>query len=121
MEIIKRVKAEWKFKVIKPFMLAGRVLKKGEEVNLSESDQTPMVTNGRVIPADLPEVAVYIALRPFSLPGSAEKHTAEKMDLVSLKREDALSLMLAGVVIPRNPSTWRPNNRRLRTGATLKR
>ena len=36
------------------------------------------------------------------------------MELVSLKAEDALRLMLNGMVIPKDDHRWRPLNRQLK-------
>jgi len=115
MEIVKRGKGKFRFKVVRPFLLAGREVKKNEEIEVNESDQTLLVENGRIVPCDIPEVGVYIALKPFYLPGAIEKYEAKTMELVSLKGADALALMLQGVCIPKDETRWRPRNRRLRS------
>jgi len=63
---------------------------------------------------DLPPIGEYIALTTIVLPGSKEKFEAKKMELIKLKAEDALSLLLQGKIIPRNNEQWRPHNRRLK-------
>jgi len=113
MKILKRAKTDFRFRVVRPFIKGGRGLEAGEECELSEPDQTECVANGRAVPLDLPPVGVYITLKPFFVPGNIEKFEAKAMELVSLKAEDALRLMLQGVVIPKDESRWRPNNRRL--------
>lgn len=116
MEIIARGKPECpKFRVVRPFMKSGKPTQVGEEIEIEEADQSGYVERGQCVPCDLPDVGVYICLRPFSLPGRTEKHEAKLMELVSLKAEDALALMLQGMVIPRDDHRWRPRNRRLKT------
>ena len=114
MEIIKKARQLYKFRVCRPFMKAGKVVGVGEEVELSEADQVSCVVHGRVIPCDLPSVSVYIALRPFILPGKTGRFEAKVGELVSLKAEDALPLMLSAMVIPKDETRWRPANRRLK-------
>jgi hypothetical protein len=97
-------------------MKSGKRVEIGEEVEMVNMiEANGMVMRGLLVPCDLPPVGVYICIRPFSLPGSVEKYEAKVMDLVSLKAEDALRLMLQGAVIPKDEDRWRPNNRRLRT------
>lgn len=115
MEIIKKARIAIKFKVVRPFRWVGRIVAKDEEIDIPESNQTHLVVSRRVVPCDIPEVGTYIAIKAFQLPGAVEKYEAKGLDLVSLKAEDALALMLQGVVIPKDENRWRPNNRRLAT------
>ncbi len=117
MEIVRRAASgAGKFKVIKPFMKGGRRIEPGEEMEIKSYPEADGLTQrGLIIPCDLPSVGVYIVLKAFSLPGSPKKYEAKPLELVSLRAEDALPLMLAGVVIPKDESRWRPANRRLRT------
>jgi hypothetical protein len=117
MEIIKRaVQGPHKFKVKSSFMQAERSLQIGEEVELKEPEASAMVKIGKVTPADLPEVGEYIALHPFTLPGKSEKFSCKKLENIEIKGDDALKLMLEGIILPANDSQWRPLNRRLRRG-----
>jgi len=113
MEIIKKAKQKFTFKVIKPFMKAGTRLALGEEVEISHEDQDGLVRGGRVCPSDLPETGTYIVLKPFFLPGREGKFEAKKLEKVLLRAADALPLMISASVIPANENQWRPNNRRL--------
>lgn len=115
MEIISKAKLSFKFKLLRPIMRLGKRVEVGEEIELDEADRDEFVAHGRAIPCDLPPVGVYIALTDLNLPGNSEKFSCKKMELVSLKAEDALRLMLAGMVIPKDETRWRPGNRRLRS------
>jgi len=114
MEIIKRAIEKFKFTAAKLFMKDGKPIKVGDEVEISPDEQTIAVASGRVFPSDLPEQpSVYIVLKDFVLPGSIEKHEAKRLELVSLRAEDGLKLMIEGTVIPKDEHRWRPGNRRL--------
>ncbi len=114
MEIIKRAETNFKFEVTKPFIRMGKIAIVGQEIEINDpSEATGLCRQGRIKPC-LPKTGIYIALIPFCLPGQKEKFECKAMDLVELKAEDALRLMLQGIVIPKDDQQWRPNNRRLR-------
>lgn len=117
MEIVKKARSVApKFRCVMPFYWGGKTLAIGEEIEIdSRPDQFGLCQRGMIAPCDLPPTGVYICLRAFSLPGRDAKFTASKYELVSLKAEDALPLMIAGTVIPRDDSQWRPANRHLKS------
>lgn len=57
---------------------------------------------------DLKDGQTYITLRPFTLPGASAKFETKKLELVSLKADDALILMLDRACLPADPDQWRP-------------
>ncbi len=121
MEILKRANSEPpKFRVLRSFYKDGRPLEVGELIEIESMDEkaTPtvqfdLVSTNRVVPADIPEVGVYIALVDLALPGKVEKFTCKPLDRIELKAEDALRLMMSRCVIPEDENQWRPFNRRL--------
>lgn len=109
MEIIKKQTGRFKFRVLKPFSLGGGLRKEtNEEIELEQSEADDLVYGRKVEPVDINDGDVYIALTPFSLPGAKEKFTCKSGEKIALRREDALSLLLSGAVIPVNASRWRP-------------
>ena len=116
MKIIQRAKKElhYKFLVVKSVVWDGKITQPGDEIEIqNQAEADGMVQNGRVRPADLPPTGIYIALAEITLPGNVEKFSCKKMDLIELKGEDGLRLMLSGQVIPQNDDQWRFHNRRL--------
>jgi hypothetical protein len=116
MEIIRKsAQGPAKFRVIKPFMWRlAKMAELGETVEMEQADADQFVQIGKVVPVDLPEVAVYVALRDFSLPGRSEKFCCKKLERVELKADDALRLMLDRSVLPEDDGQWRPRNARLK-------
>jgi hypothetical protein len=115
MKIIHRSKEKgYEFITQKSFNWDGRVVQKGEEIVIKEqADQDGMVQRRQVRPSDLVDGAIYVAVRPFTLPGQVKKFETKAMELVSLKASDALALMLDRAVIPRDPDQWRPYKMKL--------
>ena len=110
MKIIQRAKKDsYRFIALKTFLWEGREIKIGEEIEIKDSiDQTAMVQRGTVRPSDLMDGLIYIALKPFFLPGQVEKFETKAMALICLKASDALALMLQRACLPRDPDQWRP-------------
>lgn len=115
MKIVSRGnKTSAKFRVIKDnFCLPGGVRPEIGQVleyigrdNLAEA--VGLCQRGCLSPEDLPKIGTYICVAPFYLPGEKEKFQAAPGDLVSLKGEDALKLILSGKVRPQDPSRWCP-------------
>lgn len=115
MRIVSRTKKEsHRFVVLKGFVWEGRTVQVGEEIEIKEQpDQDGMVKRGLVRPVDLVDGLIYVALRPFHLPGKTLKFEAKALELVSLKAEDALRLMLDRAVLPRDSEQWRPYKMKL--------
>ncbi|MBM4338799.1 MAG: hypothetical protein FJ110_04585 [Deltaproteobacteria bacterium] len=118
MEIIKKAQSgPHKFKVVKSFSWGGSVKAAGEEIEISNAQEAfGLVQVGRVIPADLPATAEYIALRDIKLSGKVKAFEAKRMEKVILKAEQALALLLEGAILPCDEDQWRPNNRKLLKG-----
>ncbi len=116
MKILKRAKsAPHKFIVKKAFLVFGKRIEPAEEIEVkNEDDALGYVKRGLIVPADLPDPGTYIVLMPFFLPGSRQKYEAKAMELVSLRAQDGLRLMVEGFVIPRDGEQWRPMGRRLK-------
>lgn len=122
MEIIKRsAQGPAKFQVLKSFYLkVGQLAKSGETIEIENpNDQVLFCLQGRIRPV-LPETGVYIALMDITLPGRKEKFEAKKLELVELKADDALPLLLNRSVIPKDESQWRPFGRKLQTKGNKK-
>jgi hypothetical protein len=114
MKIIKRSsKSSQSFKVIRNnFVWGGSSPDIDQELTFIGADQMSealgLVQRGCIIPTDMPPLSDYICLRSFELPGSKQKYSAKPNEVVELRSEDALRLMLQGVVIPRDQSRWSP-------------
>jgi hypothetical protein len=115
MKIISRAKKDsYRFIALKQFLWDGRTVKVGEEVTIKEAvDQLGLTQRHMVKPIDLVDGLIYITLRPFNLPGQVKKFETKAMELVSLKAEDALALMLQKMVLPRDNEQWRPYQMKL--------
>jgi len=113
MQLIKKARQTHRFKVLKPFMKAGKTTIVGDEIEISDADQTPLVASGRVTPC-LKDTDVYITLQPFTLPGTTGKFEATPYELVELKGCDAVELMLKRIIIPRDDTVWRPSGLKLK-------
>lgn len=128
MKILKKSGLEQhKFKVLKSFLCdtektieqeikgAGPTLVKvGDLITVKDfHDQVAFIRYGRVTP-ELPPTGIYIVLASFELPGRKEKFECKKMELVELKAQDAVKLLLDGFVIPKDDSVWRPFGRSLK-------
>jgi len=121
MEVIRRSKQGFRFKVLKSFLWAGRNIQIGESIeDMPEPNATMLVINRKIEPI-LPEVSTYVCLKAIVLPGKVTKFEAGRMQRVEIRREDAFKLLLDGSVIPEDPNAWRPMNRRLRGGPDLSR
>jgi hypothetical protein len=115
MKIIKKAKGEaTKFLVERSFYWGGRNVAIGEEVQVENPTEAMGLINCKKIKPILPPVAVYIALVSFQLPGRDKKHDAKKNELVELRAEDALPLLLNNIVLPQSSSVWRPLDRKLK-------
>jgi len=114
MEIIARKKqGPFKFRVLRSFFWDSAARKVGEIIEVDAQTATGM-TEGRMIDPILPEEATYIALTPLKLPGREEAFECKKLDTVILKSDQAIDLMIKGMVIPSDPGAWRPRDRRLK-------
>ncbi len=127
MKILKSIRdKQYQFRVIKAVRWCPvkegerppcRTVDPGEVIEIEDmNDQVALCQSGRVVPADLPEKAVYIALREFRLPSQTEEFRASTLEQVELLAKDALPLMLDGAIIPANDDQWRPFNKRLSSG-----
>jgi hypothetical protein len=115
MEIVKKAKGKFTFKVLRPFQRFEERVLPGAEVELSQEESDELTFQRKVEPV-IDSVGVYIALKGFNLPGRVEKYTCKSGDRVALKKADAISLLLDGSVIPCDSTRWRPLGRRLRKG-----
>ena len=111
MKILQRAKKElhYKFLVVKSVVWDGKIVQPGDEIEIQiQAEADGMVQNGRVRPVDLIDGLTYVALRAFTLPGQSAKFETKKLELVSLKADDALRLMLDRSCLPADPDQWRP-------------
>ena len=115
MKILRRgKKSSARFRVVKNnFFLQGtRTVEIGEILEFIGPDNLStalgLVQRGKIIPDDLPEIGKYIVVSPFDLPGKVEKFKAKTNDIVELKSEDALRLMLSRKVVPKDEGQWSP-------------
>ncbi len=127
MKILKSIRdKQYQFRVIKAVRWCPvkegerppcRTVDPGEVIEIEDiNDQVSLCKSGRIEPCDLPEKAVYIALREFRLPSQTEEFRASTLEQVELLAKDALPLMLDGAIIPANDDQWRPFGRKLTTG-----
>lgn len=124
MEVIKKSSNSpgGKFKVLRPFVFQCEHRKEdigkkppgpamvnvGDILEIKDPiEQVSLCKCGKVFPV-LPEIAVYIALRPIVLPGESEKFECGAMELIELKASDAAPLLLNGAILPRDDTIWRP-------------
>lgn len=115
MELVKKAKAAHIFRVVKPIYWSGSVKAAGDEIEISDpAEAFGLVQTGKVVPADIPPTAEYIALRDLKLPGKKAAFEAKKMERVILKSDQALVLMIENAILPCNESQWRPHDRRLK-------
>jgi len=121
MEIVKRKALSKTFRVLVPkFSFKGPVIK-GQEIEIEDEGLAiHWCRRGFIEPCDLPDIGSYIATTDFELPSRKEKFSAKHLDIVELKKADALRLMFGRRVIPLNDDQWRPFGRRLKTGADHK-
>jgi hypothetical protein len=110
MKIIQRAKKNhYKFIVLKPFMWNLKPTLPGDEIEIPlQGDQEGMTKQGMIRPSDLVDGLIYVALKPFILPGNEKKFETKAMELVSLKASDALELMFQRCCLPRDDDQWRP-------------
>jgi hypothetical protein len=115
MKIISRTKKNvYEFIVLKSFISNGKPTTPGDKIEIPlHPDQLDMVHRGLVRPVDLVDGLIYVALKPFTLPGNKEKFETKKLELVSLKADDALALMFDRAVLPRDDDQWRPYGMKL--------
>jgi hypothetical protein len=115
MRIVKRAKGEAaRFLVERAFQWEGRVVGIGEEIRVENPTEAMGLINCKKIKPILPPVAVYIVLVSFQLPGRDKKHEAAKNQLVELRAEDALPLLLQNIILPQANEVWRPLERKLK-------
>jgi hypothetical protein len=114
MKIIKRDTASTNFRVVQAkFTLGGNTNPQvGDELPFftteGQAEALGLVQRGFLVPVDLPPIGQYICIASFSLPGKTEKYEAKYGDVVELKADDALALMLGRYVVPKNKRQWAP-------------
>ena len=114
MKILKRAKKNTaKFKVIKAnFCLpGGHMPTVGEELvylGSNISDAWSLVRKGSLLPTDLPVIAKYICISSFYLPGREKKFEAVPGETIELKSADAIQMMMARKVIPKDGNQSSP-------------
>ncbi len=118
MEILRRAQqGANKFRVVRSFMRGTKPVAPGDLIEMKDPEASEEFALARVEPTDIPPTGIYIALRPFALPGPIKKFECKAGDLVEIKEKDATELLRDGKIIPQNSSQWRPWNRKVRTTA----
>jgi hypothetical protein len=119
MKIIKKVRHVHKFVVMKGFTYAKERVQPGDEIEIfDQTDQDGFVSRGLIRPTDLPPIGKYVGLRSICLPGRVSKFESKPMELLEIKADDALKLMLSRTVLPADPDQWRPYGMTLRKKKT---
>ncbi len=124
MQILKRAASAGKkeFEVLKGFYHEKKHINPGDVITLegSSPDTWSLFERGLILPCDMPDCGIYIAVKPFKLPGEKTTYSANFLETAELLKEDAISLLIKGTVIPKNPDQWRPRDRVLKSTSKRK-
>jgi hypothetical protein len=98
---------EFGYIILKSFFFRDHELKVGEKVTLPNDIGIQATFAGKVRPI-LPPITKYKALRNFPFTLKNKKIEIKSGEILEVKAEDALYLLLKGWVFPCDKSIWRP-------------
>ncbi len=95
------------YEILKPLFHEGKQLQPGDRVNLLNEIGVALTFAGKVKPI-LPPIAAYKALRSFPFTLKNKKIEIKVRDILEVKAEDALYLLIKRWIFPLDKSVWRP-------------
>jgi len=102
-------KTQHRYKVLKPFLFEKRTVEVGEEISMSdETSAIDLVAAGKLLPLSIPALGKYKALCGFSFQVGEKLVEIKCNEILEIKAEDVVPLLLQRKIYPLSEDVWRP-------------